>query len=588
MAEYRSRSVAILVILLLVAGIGVYSQGVNWGIDVKGGSSFKIRVEATQVDILFDNYSEEQAENILENLRGEFPRTKIIPVRGETEKIKVEIGERVPKERITPIISDKYEIKVTHKVSNETIEEVIEALRLRVDPYGTLGAQFRSIGDRYINFEVPVNLDEARSLLGEVGHLEIFVEDNLVVRGDQITNVRSPTINRDGEPSIPFSWNKQAAKNWKNATEGKAGHSGVIYLDRPADSVILFGDDFKSKFEHTINSFQGIEEGEYKDNRFRLKPGGESWSGEWFNVQVPAFYVEGEIGKNLESYLMKKKNTGEIQKIILLGNDFKGELSGQENLKLGDNVFIPIENHPVESDALTQLMDLTGLESYPRISGGKNGIAGKEVEELSIELGGDSQEEARELRNILAQSLPAEVEIESEERMPARLGEGFDDEVLLAGIFALLAVGVIVFIRYRKIKIALPLMFTVASEVIITLGIVSVIPSTIITMGIAEIGGLIAVIGFGVDNQVMITDEVLYGGTSEEKQRLSIERRTQKAYSIIFASVSTTIAAMAALATVGLGAMRGFAIVTIIGCLISIGISRPAYASILGTLLEDE
>jgi len=583
MAEYRSRSVVILVILLLVAGIGVYSQGVNWGIDVKGGSSFKIRVEATQVDILFDNYSEGQAENILENLRDEFPRTKIIPVRGETEKVKVEIGERVPKERITPLISDKYEIKVTHKVSNETIEEVIEALRLRVDPYGTLGAQFKSIGDRYINFEVPVNLEEARSLLGEVGHLEIFVEDNLVVRGDQITNVRSPTTSPELGPHIPFTWNKQAAKDWKNATEGKAGHPGVIYLDRPADSVILFGDEFKSEFDETLEISQRLEEGEHKDNRFRLKPARRDGSGEWFNVQVPAFYVEGEIGKNLESHLIKKKNSGEIQKIILLGNDFEGELSERENLKLGDNVFIPIENNQVESDALTQLMNITGLESYPNI---QEGIAGKEIEELVITSG--SLEEARELRNILAQSLPAEVEIESEERMPARLGEGFDDEVLLAGVFALLAVGLIVFIRYRELKIALPLMFTVASEVIITLGIVSVIPSTIITMGIAEIGGLIAVIGFGVDNQVMITDEVLYGGTSEEKQRLSIERRTQKAYSIIFASVSTTIAAMAALATVGLGAMRGFAIVTIIGSLISIGISRPAYASILGTLLEDE
>lgn len=543
----------------------------------------KIKVEATQVDILFDNYTENQAENILENLRNEFPRTKILPVQEEADKIKIEIGERVPKERIMSLIPNKYETKVSHKVSDETIEDVIEALRLRVDPYGTLGAQFKSIGDQYINFEVALDLEEARYLLGEVGHLEIFVDDELVIRGDQITNVRSPTTSGKLGPHIPFTWNEKAAEEWENATQGKEGYPGVIYLDRPADSVILFNNEFKRGFEDSLLASPKIDEGEHIENRFRLKPARSGGSGEWFNVQVPAFSVDKKIGENLESYLVKKKNAGKLEKIILMGEGYENGLSKKENLKLKDNIVIPIENHQVESDALNQLMRITGLESYPNI---QEGIAGEKIEDLVITSG--SIEEAGELRNILAQSLPAEVEIESEQRMPARLGEGFDDEVLLAGIFALLAVGAIVFIRYRNPKIALPLMFTVASEVIITLGIVSVVPSSLITMGIAEIGGLIAVIGFGVDNQVMITDEVLYGGTSEEKQRLSIERRTQKAYSIIFASVSTTIAAMAALATVGLGAMRGFAIVTIIGSLISIGISRPAYASILGTLLEEE
>nr|AGF93541.1 preprotein translocase subunit SecD [uncultured organism] len=568
---------------MLISGAVVQSQGVNWGIDVKGGSSMKIRVEATQVDVLFDNYSKGQAENILENLRDEFPRTKPLPVREGEEKVKIEIGERVPKERIVPLIPDKYEVNVNHKVSDETIEEVIEALRLRVDPYGTLGAQFKSIGDQYINFEVALDIEEARYLLGEVGHLEIFVDDKLVIRGDQITNVRSPTTSGKLGPHIPFTWNEKASEEWENATEGKAGYPGVIYLDRPADSVILFNNEFKLDFEEDVTVTPKIEEGEHIENRFRLKPARRGGSGEWFNVQVPAFSVDKKIGEDLESYLVKKKNAGKLEKIILLGEGYDNELEKKENLKLKDNVVIPIENHRIESDALSQLMRITGIESYPNI---QEGIAGEKIEDLVITSG--SIEEAGELRNILAQSLPADVEIVSEEEMPARLGEGFDDEVLLAGIFALLAVGIIVFIRYRNPKIALPLMFTVASEVIITLGIVSVLPSSLITMGIAEIGGLIAVIGFGVDNQVMITDEVLYGGTSEEKQRLSIERRTQKAYSIIFASVSTTIAAMAALATVGLGAMRGFAIVTIIGSLISIGISRPAYASILGTLLEEE
>ncbi|KXB09240.1 hypothetical protein AKJ46_00725, partial [candidate division MSBL1 archaeon SCGC-AAA833K04] len=167
------------------------------------------------------------------------------------------------------------------------------------------------------------------------------------------------------------------------------------------------------------------------------------------------------------------------------------------------------------------------------------------------------------------------------------LGTEFLQEAIKAALAALIAVGALIYARYRRFKIVIPLMLTMLCEVTITLGFSSIIPASLLTLGLPEIGGLIAVVGTGVDHQIIITDEVLSGGTSRGG-RLPIDRRTKRAFSIIFAAAATTIAAMVALATVGLGAMRGFAIITMIGVGISVLITRPAYARIIGTLLERE
>ncbi len=80
----------------------------------------------------------------------------------------------------------------------------------------------------------------------------------------------------------------------------------------------------------------------------------------------------------------------------------------------------------------------------------------------------------------------------------------------------------------------------------------------------------------------------MLGEKLSEKGKLPIDRRTGRAFSVIFAAAATTIAAMVALAAFGFGAMRGFAIITLFGVLISVLITRPAYARIIGTLLERE
>jgi preprotein translocase subunit SecD len=63
--------------------------------------------------------------------------------------------------------------------------------------------------------------------------------------------------------------------------------------------------------------------------------------------------------------------------------------------------------------------------------------------------------------------------------------------------------------------------------------------------------------------------------------------RLTKAFAIIMAAAATVVIAMSPLLIMGFGALKGFAVITIIGVLIGVGIARPAYAVIIQGLLVE-
>jgi len=195
-------------------------------------------------------------------------------------------------------------------------------------------------------------------------------------------------------------------------------------------------------------------------------------------------------------------------------------------------------------------------------------------------LGDEGLKEAKELIiHLKAGVLPVNVNIIGSGEIPAYLGAQFKEGAAIAGLFALILVTIVVFLRYREKKIVLPMFFALLSEVILILGFAAAIGWQ---MDLPSIAGIIAVIGTGVDQLVIITDEVLSGGRSSKTM---YRKRISFAFGIIFVSAATTIVAMLALGLMALGTLKGFAIVTIVGLLIGIFITRPAYARILEEIL---
>ena len=269
----------------------------------------------------------------------------------------------------------------------------------------------------------------------------------------------------------------------------------------------------------------------------------------------------------------------------------------------------------------------------------------KRVSELNIgaELGGkvyatpqiqgfratldDATQEKLQLQTILRSgAIPTSLQVASVDIISPTLGSDFFISVLYAGILAGAAVAVIVFIRYRRLRTALPMVGISFAEIVIILGIAStndaliwapvmVIGFSLIavawwkkheidifawvavvlvpllglmswTIDLAAIGGIIAAIGTSVDHQVIIADEALM--KSDEKRVYTVKDKIKRAMFIIFSSASTVIAAMIPLMSIGVGLIRGFAITTIVGVLVGILVTRPAYARIVEAGMKKE
>lgn len=194
--------------------------------------------------------------------------------------------------------------------------------------------------------------------------------------------------------------------------------------------------------------------------------------------------------------------------------------------------------------------------------------------------------EAGELQiHLNAGSLPASLDMEegTSYYLAPSLAQEFKLTSFLTGLAAVLAVSGVVFLRYGKVEVALPMILTALSEVVILLGFASAIQ---LPLDLSHIAGFIAVIGTGVDDLIIIADEVMAEGKVSSSR--VFQSRFRKAFWVIGAAAATTIIAMSPLAVLSLGDLQGFAIITILGVLIGVLITRPAYGDILRSLLTEK
>src|SRR3989344_9687970 len=140
----------------------------------------------------------------------------------------------------------------------------------------------------------------------------------------------------------------------------------------------------------------------------------------------------------------------------------------------------------------------------------------------------NAQENMNKLQTILITgSLPYKLSIAKLDNISPVLGKNFTYTLILAGISAMILVGLIVFVRYRKIKASLALLFTSFSEIIIILGVAAFIGWN---LDLPSIAGILATIGTGVDQQIIILDE------ARKNKRLGIIERMKRALFIVFSA----------------------------------------------------
>ncbi|MCX6818576.1 MAG: hypothetical protein NT129_01085 [Candidatus Aenigmarchaeota archaeon] len=215
----------------------------------------------------------------------------------------------------------------------------------------------------------------------------------------------------------------------------------------------------------------------------------------------------------------------------------------------------------------------------------RSGLKGKIETSISIEGGTKTVEQAKNvmvrLQSILKSgALPTSIEIVQLDTVSPKLGAGFLSVVAMAAIGAILAVSGVILLRYRKLKLVFPTILISLCEVLIILGVAALIKWNI---DLAAIAGIIATVGTGIDSQIIMLDQALRG----ETKSWTLRERISRAFFVIFGSGGTVLAAMLPMMIIGFGLLRGFAIVTMIGVLAGILITRPAFGVIVEKLVAE-
>lgn len=205
-------------------------------------------------------------------------------------------------------------------------------------------------------------------------------------------------------------------------------------------------------------------------------------------------------------------------------------------------------------------------------------IQGSGVGATREEAFNDAKANMNQLQTILITgSLPYKLNLVKLDSISPTLGKEFAKNIVMLALVVFVIVCALLFIKYRKIKITLAVILTVFSEAALTLAIAALIRWNLDAPSIA---GIIAGMGTGVNDQIIIVDE------SVSKENTGLKERIKRALFIIFGAFFTIVAAMLPLFWAGTGLLRGFALTTIIGVSVGILITRPAFADIMRKISE--
>ncbi len=264
---------------------------------------------------------------------------------------------------------------------------------------------------------------------------------------------------------------------------------------------------------------------------------------------------------------------------------YLSEEAAEKHAKVTENLEV---NSTPEGNYLSKPLDLyldNNLVNSLQIS---EGLKGRVTTQIQISGSGtgstrddaikNAEEEMKQLQTVLITgSLPFKLEIVKLDTISPTLGKEFIKNIFLAGCAALLAIAIVVFFRYKKFKSSFALLITSISEIIIILGIASLIKWD---LDLPSIAGILAAIGTGIDSQIIVLDE------AKQSKFLNIKQRMKRAFAIILGAYFTALAALIPLYWAVAGLFKGFAVTTIVGITVGVLITRPAFTDIIRTIEE--
>lgn len=492
-----------------------------------------------------------------------------------------------------------FSIVLEEPVDQEDMPRVVSVISRRIDWAGLKDAKVTASGNQYVTAQLaesdPEEITNIKNTLLKQGKFESVLNGEVLFVGEDIRTIyKDPAkgygiqqVDRSGASQwvLPFMLSPEASRRFAEMTFHKCTAVGYdskkveydcektyFFIDRPVDAIFV------------------VDTETYSDER--QVPISPEMAG---SDLIPFDEIISQVNTNY--YVVGSELTEEEKEKILIDSEKYSKVivsssvseSVREELDLMGYRVIVV-NKP---ETQPWIWEATGLKSIISLTEGVTNMSApttsspkfETFSSLTITGSTSSRDEAKQrLDDLLvileSGSLPIAIESISTESISPYLGDEFLNNSLWIGLFALLTVALVLFIRYKVFNLIFPMLISDISELVISLGFLSLIQFRV---DLATIAGILAAIGTGVDHEIIITDELLKGtGKDEEKSGLSLTAKIKNAFFIIFAAVATVFATMLPIVffNVGLSKFVGFAITVMFGAVLGAFITRPVYAEI--------
>jgi preprotein translocase subunit SecD len=471
-------------------------------------------------------------------------------------------------------------VVLAHDVDQATMDSMVQTIKTRASVLGLTETQVLAIGTSEIDVEIPstdqASINDIEATLSHQGVYQGVVDGSVAVDGgniypSSIAELQSPELLQEhADWGVSFSVDQAGAEQFAQAAKGKADYPIYMYLDRPQD-VALFYEQGELQASIPPDS----------DQREALESLQDALALNGSSIPV---YVMEDLPANLTP--MDNNTRAFISANDSAATKAKLKALGFTVVQLNESEMTPDFIRTDSGVLVVNELDAAGLLTAPLLSAGITSglpnynyeVTGSVNDSNPNAKAADAAERAQSIESILkGGALPVQISLGSMTTLPASLGSQFLKYSVIAIVFSLVAISVLIGLRYRNVMATLPIILISLAELTILLSILGSF-----TIDLPAMAGIIAAIGVGVDAQIVITDELLK--TDEHSTR----EKTSLAFDIIRTNAIVAIFAMVPLLFSGLVEVIGFAISTILGALLGYMLTRPAYAAIVERVLAAE
>ncbi len=484
-------------------------------------------------------------------------------------------------------------LTLEHSASPQNMSLLISIISQRISSFGLANPSVQSEGNSQIVIQMSnatqSTIQSTIKVIESQGIFQAIVAGKVAVNGSGIvgSSVSPAPLSISGSNVtwiVDFYVTQPAAIKFSKVAYGQANQPLYLFLDRPVNAIVLLNESqIPSVAGATVSSDEiALEKAAALGNQtipIEFLSANESNWGSLYTIfkadssryhevildnNTPAFIISNLTGLN---YTIVMKNSANMTPDI--------GLESSNSLVLGQPIVnswtaIGLLSSPVLNPGVTQG---TVSQSYE--------IDGPSPSNLTFEQKVNyANNESRTISSILkGGALPIPVIVGTPTVVPPTLGKNAEIISGVAALLAVLAVTTVIVIRYKRLFLIGPIILTTLGELFIIASILGIVGG----IDLAAVAGMIAVVGTGVDAQIIISDELLVQHTEASTAKSKLSR----AFYIVWADAALlSIAMLPLLFSTGLLTVIGFSESTLIGAILGAVITRPAYGAILSKHLS--